>query len=163
MSAETIPDVLSAGAIPFRIVTTAEGGVEIRYLIIQHKGGFWGFPKGRKEAFDKDDFANGVRELHEETGLSESDVAFLHDGAGEKLFFDQCYSYQRRGRTLSKRTRLYLAQVTNADVKIVIPVGELIAYRWATLHTMRSTKILRGSEISLVLKVEKIIKENQCK
>lgn len=55
--------VYAAGIVTYII----ENGA-IRYLILHHNAGHWGFPKGRREEGENDQ-QTALRELHEETGL----------------------------------------------------------------------------------------------
>ena len=48
---------------------------QIRYVIIQHLGGHWGFPKGHMEPGESE-AATALREIREETGI----LAQLEDG-----------------------------------------------------------------------------------
>ena len=50
------------------IVFTRDNG-EIRYVIIQHLGGHWGFPKGHMESGEEES-TTALREIREETGIS---------------------------------------------------------------------------------------------
>jgi bis(5'-nucleosidyl)-tetraphosphatase len=109
--------VLSCGGIPFRVKS---GDIEL--LLIQHYAGHWGFPKGRREAFDADDIANAIREISEETGLSNGKTFSLV--LPESVQFVEQYTYKRKGVEIQKKVVLFLAFV-EAEAEIAIPKGEL--------------------------------------
>lgn len=46
-------------------------------LLVKTIEGHYGFPKGRRETYDKSMFDNAIRELKEETGLTADDFDFL--------------------------------------------------------------------------------------
>lgn len=130
--------VLSCGVVPFR-----EHDGALQLLVIQHRGGHWGFPKGRREAKDKNDLDNALRELSEETGLSAEQVVI--DPAEQ---IREEYRYQRRGAQVSKVVIFFIGKVLDPNAAISVPLDELRAYRWvsfkecATLLGKRSSSLL---------------------
>lgn len=59
----------SCGIIVYR--TEPEG---MEFLLLHYPGGHWDFPKGHVEEIDKDEFATAMRELEEETGITEVQI-----------------------------------------------------------------------------------------
>jgi bis(5'-nucleosidyl)-tetraphosphatase len=106
---------LSCGVIPLR---TGPGGAE--YLLVQHRAGHWGFPKGHPKR-GEESLATAVREFQEETGLTPRRVWAEHR-------FTERYLCQRKGQTVDKTVIYFLAVVDDAPVRL--QPGELMAHAW---------------------------------
>lgn len=85
----------SAGIIPIRIVES-----EIRYFLIQHLAGHWGFPKGHHEEGESD-LEAAVREFKEETGLDNPQILRNHP-------FEERYILTRDGNAVDKHAKSFL-------------------------------------------------------
>jgi len=57
----------------YGIIPVRKEGDDFKFLISQHRGGYWTFPKGHKEG-EETDLEAAKREMREETGLEVSDV-----------------------------------------------------------------------------------------
>ncbi|MCA9396657.1 MAG: NUDIX domain-containing protein [Candidatus Omnitrophica bacterium] len=86
----------SAGIIPVRIVES-----EIRYFLIQHLAGHWGFPKGHHEEGESD-LEAAVREFKEETGLDDPQILRSHP-------FEERYVITRDDIAIDKCVKFFLA------------------------------------------------------
>ena len=95
----------SCGAIVF--TKDAEG---IKYVIIESKEGFWGFPKGHVQE-NETELETARREVLEETGLQ---LEFLDD-----FQIEDSYSFQRNGEPRIKHVVYFLAKFSNQ-----IPVAQ---------------------------------------
>lgn len=89
----------SCGAIVF----TKDNG-DIRYVIIESKEGFLGFPKGHVES-NETELQTAQREVFEETGLN---VKFL-----ENFQTEDSYLFNRNNETRIKKIVYFLAEYSN--------------------------------------------------
>ena len=89
----------SCGAIVF--TKNVEG---VKYVIIESKEGFFGFPKGHVEK-NETELETARREVLEETGLQ---VEFLDD-----FRMEDSYPFQRNGETRTKHIVYFLAKFSN--------------------------------------------------
>lgn len=110
---------ISAGIIIYR--KTKEG---VKFLILYHGGRYWNFPKGKIET--ETDFKDGtllknketafkaaLREVYEETGLSNRDLKF------DSRFktYDR-FTYTRDKKKIFKIVIYYLAKTTKKTIRI---------------------------------------------
>lgn len=94
---------------------------EREYLLLHYPGGHWDFPKGHMEKFDASEQATAVRELREETGISE--IIFT-TGYREPMY----YEFNRGLKERVKKVVIYfLAKTRQMEVNISF---EHQAYRW---------------------------------
>jgi len=92
----------------------------IQFLLVQHRAGHWGFPKGRAEPGETPIQA-AHREFVEETGIEDYSVI---DG----IEFEEHYVKVRDNKERPKTVHYFLAEAKSRDVSI--PEHELKAYRW---------------------------------
>jgi len=105
----------SAGIIVFR--TKADGGN--RFLLLDY-GKYWDYPKGHIEE-GEDERAAAIRELAEETGIS--DVELIDDFRHEIVYF-----FRTPGRGLVRKTVVFfLGEVEGKEVTIS---HEHVGYEW---------------------------------
>ena len=88
------------------VVYTRENN-KIRYVIIQHLGGHWGFPKGHMEP-GEDEQMTALREIQEEVGLSVS----LVDG----FRIEEQYPLPNKPG-VTKQVVYFLAEYTQQEIR----------------------------------------------
>tara|TARA_B100001765_G_C19485720_1_gene331173 strand:+ start:910 stop:1341 length:432 start_codon:yes stop_codon:yes gene_type:complete len=133
---------LACGIIPISLVPNKEP----RYFLVQGYGGYWGFPKGKKEG-NETHLETAKRELFEETKMS-CDV-FL-----ENAHFSERYRIpKKRGSDIMNKVHYFVGVVT--DTKPTIQKTEIKRHGWFRyedalnhLHTSRK-KILEKVHASL--------------
>lgn len=103
----------SCGAIVFKQIQD-----EYRFLIIQHRGGHWGFPKGHVEKGETER-QTAIREVYEETGLEIE----IYDG------FRETIQYSPRS-DIVKTVVFFLAQAITDEVQYILP--EVVDHAWIT-------------------------------
>lgn len=109
---------ISYGVIPILYSSTRPK----QYLLLQNKGGYWGFPKGHPDKHETPE-DTAVRELFEETGIVIPK---------EKLRSSISYEYEQSidGTPQIKRIVLFPVRVDSKDVKV--QPAEISRYEWAT-------------------------------
>ena len=85
-------------------------GSRVLFLLIQHRGGHWAFPKGHAEAGETH-LQTARRELLEETGIADVDIREEHK-------FVEHYDTVKRGREIDKTVTYFLGWVKSRDVRI---------------------------------------------
>ncbi|MFA4815536.1 MAG: bis(5'-nucleosyl)-tetraphosphatase, partial [Candidatus Gracilibacteria bacterium] len=97
----------SCGIIIYRTDTAKK-----EFLLLHYPGGHWDFPKGHVEKIDADEHSTALRELAEETGITE--VAF-NDGYHEPMY----YEFNRGIKERVKKVVVYfLAETKQIEVTI---------------------------------------------
>jgi 8-oxo-dGTP pyrophosphatase MutT (NUDIX family) len=108
--------VKSVGAVVFRRLPDGR----INYLLLQHRGNYWNFPKGRKEEKESDK-KTALREIQEETGLTAIKILPKFRQT-EKYFFrlaQEVPKIKQLKKTIFKEAIFYLASApANCRVKI---------------------------------------------
>ncbi len=100
-------------------VWQGEGGSQ-QFLLIQHRKGHWGFPKGHAEPGETA-IATACREFEEETGITAYRVL-------EQQSFSEHYWFRQEKRTIEKTVIYYPALVQSTIV--TIQVKEIKDYCW---------------------------------
>ncbi|MCU0566037.1 MAG: NUDIX domain-containing protein [Oculatellaceae cyanobacterium Prado106] len=98
---------------------------DLKYLLIQHWAGHWGFPKGHAEAGESA-IATACREFEEETGIQDYEVL-------DSLAIAEQYSFVKDGQTVEKTVTYYLARVRSEAV--TCQAEEVQAYVWSDFET----------------------------
>jgi len=107
----------------FGIIPVKKEQAEFRYLVIQHRGGHWGFPKGHAEPGETP-IQTATRELKEETGLS---VVRVLDSPP----LVESYQFRRRHMLIRKEVLFFLAEVEGS---LALQEKEIAAARWCDLQ-----------------------------
>lgn len=94
------------------------------FLLIQHRGGHWAFPKGHAEPGESH-LETARRELLEETGIAEVDVR-------EDQKFVEHYDTIKRGREIDKTVTYFLGWVKRPEVRI--QAEEVRDFAWLELE-----------------------------
>ena len=130
MTSEVLTDA-AYGLIP--ICRDATG---LRFLLILHSKGHWGFPKGHKDPGESDLDA-ACREFVEETGLSSYEIV---DPAVE---FSESYSFiKKSGKRVEKTVKYFLAIVPSTTGKcpaVTVQPEEVADYRWCLASEAEGT------------------------
>lgn len=92
------------------------------YLIVQHKKGHWGFPKGRAESSEAP-LTAAMRELCEETGIVSCDII-------DPAPLRESYEFQEDGVSISKTVMYFLGRVPEKGLKL--QESEIVDAKWAT-------------------------------
>ena len=108
----------SCGIVPVLLLESEPK--EARFLLVHQCSGHWAFPKGRRDPGETA-LAAALRELREETGISEVKIA---DGYSHI----QQYAFEREGRETQKRVEFFLGFVKNDAVQI--QEKEIQGYGW---------------------------------
>jgi 8-oxo-dGTP pyrophosphatase MutT (NUDIX family) len=122
-----MPVEKSAGAVVFH----RDPGGKIEYLLLEHRAGHWGFPKGLIEKGEKLE-ETVLRECKEEAGL---ESLHLIPGFKETIryFFKVKYDYQvkergyKMGQNIMKFATYFLVESKNQKVKLSF---EHINFAW---------------------------------
>lgn len=94
-----------------------------QFLLVRHKAGHWGFPKGHAEAGETP-LQTATRELHEETGLRIHRL--LHEQPLEERYR---FSRRKSGQTVLKQVTYFIAEVIDRPVRPC--PDEIRATAWA--------------------------------
>lgn len=140
----------------FGLVPVAQlGPGELRYLLICHKKGHWGFPKGHKEG-DESDLAAAQREFEEETGVTSY-------GAVSNVSFVERYQFRKKkGKQVNKTVKYFLAIVPLEALgglpQVSIQAKEIRDFRWCSgaeakelLSFGMSRKVLEDCEAAIAM------------
>lgn len=109
----------SYGIIPFR-----REGDDVQFLLIQHNGGHWSFPKGHAEPGETP-LEAACRELQEETGVAPAEVY-------EDVCFQESYVIRRRRSSVTKTVTYWPAEIIQGSV--YLQEAEVQAYAWMPFH-----------------------------
>ncbi|WP_428388123.1 bis(5'-nucleosyl)-tetraphosphatase [Mucisphaera sp.] len=97
-----------------------------QYLLVQHKAGHWGFPKGHPEK-NESELQTATRELHEETGLT------AHHLLEDRLFTERYIFRKRSGKVVDKTVTYFIGFVP--EPTFAIQEEELQNAAWGDLQT----------------------------
>jgi len=111
---------------------------QTKFLLIRQNVGHWSFPKGKMEK-DETELETALRELREETGITECKI--LND-----LELVDNYTFKQGDQEHVKSVKYFVGEIKNPDVKLL--KSELMDYIWLEfdeamkLITHESTKEL---------------------
>ena len=97
-----------------RFMETSCGVVLVNYgtvLLLQYPQGHWDLPKGHVEDDDEDRHSTMLRELREETGISNVDILRGFEERTE-------YSFRHRGKRKQKQVYWYIAETEEMTVSL---------------------------------------------
>lgn len=140
----------------FGLIAVARlGSGELRYLLICHKKGHWGFPKGHKDG-EESDLAAAQREFEEETGVTDY-------AAVPNVSFVERYQFRKKkGKRVNKTVKYFLAiaplEPLGGLPKVSIQAKEISDFRWcsgaeakALLSFGMSQKVLADCEAAIAM------------
>lgn len=126
---------ISCGVIP--VYQEANG--EIRFLLVQGHGDYWGFPKGHKEK-NETHRETAERELLEETGI------ICNEYLGNTMFTERYRIPKKKGSDIIKKVLYFVGFVS--DTKVIRQTTELKNHGWFTFE--ESQKKLMKNRIKML-------------
>ncbi len=96
----------SFGVIPFH-----DSDGERRFLLVHHKKGHWGFPKGHAEEGETEQ-QTALRELSEETGVSSCELI------SDERFIERYTFVNKKGQRIDKTVTFYVGRVDDPTVEV---------------------------------------------
>lgn len=139
-------EVLSAGGVVY-----SEFPDGIKFLLLRHQRGHWGFPKGHREPGESTKFA-AIREIREETGAMNFEVL-------EKLDYELRYQVFEDGKRRPKKVTLYLVRIPYPP-NVVIS-SEHTTFRWITPEVIVNELLHDNAKPVISEALEKIKKYNK--
>ncbi len=127
---------VSCGVIPIHI--DAQTG-EIRFLLVQGHGNYWGFPKGHKEKKETD-LDTAKRELFEEVGLTCK--SYLEN----TMYTERYRIRKKRGSDIIKKVLYFVGLVERTNVSL--QTSELKKFGWFTF-TEASVRLEKSRQAML--------------
>lgn len=104
----------------FGIVPMLQQDGKILFLLVQHRAGHWGFPKGHAEPGETP-IQSACRELEEETGIAAYQLL-------DAPAFTESYKVLKKLRIIEKTVTYFLATVQSAEVNV--QEKEIQAFAW---------------------------------
>ena len=115
-------------------------------LLLQYPQGHWGFPKGHYEAEDGAYQQTALRELEEETGISE--VRMLDDWRMRTF-----YTFTLKGRPIEKEVFWFIGETDEYDITLSHEHRNFMWLEWDDaenqLNFEQSKEVLRGARAQL--------------
>lgn len=111
---------VACGCIPWRVGQNKK----VEVLVILRTGGFWEFPKGKREE-NESDIETAKRELKEETGLT-------GDVVTDKVI-EYEYVFNRNDIRIEKKVRLFMCHVADIS-RVKIQKSEVSDYSWLSIE-----------------------------
>lgn len=115
-------------------------------LLLQYPQGHWGFPKGHYEPEDDGFMETAIRELEEETGIS--DVRLIDDWRMRTE-----YSFTRKGKVILKQVYWFIGETDEYDIALSHEHRNYMWIDWddaeSQLNFEQSKEILRAARAQL--------------
>lgn len=121
----------SYGVVP---IHNAQGA--FLFLLVHHKSGHWGLPKGHPEK-GENEIETARREFMEETGVIDFEIT-------EGPVFQERYQIENNGTLVDKTVKYFIARAR--EIRVTIQPQEIIGYGWfnyedaKNMATFESTK-----------------------
>jgi len=109
------------------------------FLLVEHKDGHWGFPKGHAEG-EETELETAQRELLEETGVKD---VLIH----EQVAFNDVYAFQKGNQVITKEVKYFMGTVRSETVKI--GANEIKNYKWATFEEAQNILTFESAKTML--------------
>jgi 8-oxo-dGTP pyrophosphatase MutT (NUDIX family) len=133
----------------FGIVPILAKGDRNLFLLIQHRAGHWGFPKGHADPGETA-LEAACREFSEETGILEYQVL-------DEISFLEQYTFTRRGQRFEKTVLYFPALVQSEQVKF--QQEEIQAYKWESYEGAIARLSFGGSK-QVLSEVNRYLQQN---
>jgi|CXWK01.1.fsa_nt_gi 8-oxo-dGTP pyrophosphatase MutT (NUDIX family) len=116
----------------YGVVTVIKEEGEYKFLILFQNKEFnnWSYPKGKREEGETEPLAIAMRELEEESGIT--DIELL-----DVPLIDERYEFDLKGTKIDRVCKYFVGIVKNKSVKI--QEGEILDYKWATFDEAKNT------------------------
>lgn len=115
-------------------------------LLLQYPQGHWGFPKGHYEEADGAYQRTALRELEEETGIS--DVRMI-----EGWRMRTHYTFSRKGRKVEKQVFWFIGETDALEITLSHEHRNFMWLEWeeaeSQLNFVQSKEVLRGARAQL--------------
>lgn len=119
------------------------------YLLLQHGGRYWNFPKGKLEKGETE-LEAAYREVEEETGIQKKDI-YLHSEF--KVY--NYYSFRvEEGRVINKKVTFFLGRVNSDSVNIS---SEHFSFGWFDNKDAGKKLYYKNSKNEILEKVEEFL------
>lgn len=123
----------SCGVIPIHVNDTGE----MKVLLVQGYGGFWGMPKGHKEAREND-FETAIRELYEETRIICQKYL--------DILLEETYTINRKQRSDVEKTVSYYIGIVE-EPQVISQTSEVKDFGWFKLEAAMNLVVGRRKRL----------------
>lgn len=132
----------------FGIVTVYKEDNIYKFLILLQDKNYqnWSCPKGKSEEGETVPIDIAMRELKEETGITEIDIL-------DYPLIDEHYDFEIDGKHVDRVTKYFVGIVKSK--KVIPREGEIIDYKWATYEEAMDTFVFKREDRQGVLKKAK--------
>ncbi len=132
----------------FGLVPIADQAGVLQFLLIQHRAGHWGFPKGHAEPGETP-LQTACREFEEETGIRDYQVS-------DHPPLLEVYRFVKKQKNIEKTVTYFIAWVQS--MQVTPQAAEIRSYLWlpyeaalAQLNFPQSQQVLRQVQQTLEL------------
>ena len=139
---------LSVGIIPVNIETNS-----LRFLLLKHQKGHWGFPKGHPQE-NEIFIETAIREFNEETGIEKAKIKFLKDF--KENIFESDYTFKDKGQIIEKKVIFYLGFLESKDLEIKVQEKEIAEYKWVNSQEAKNLIYYHNTQ-KIISEVEKYL------
>jgi 8-oxo-dGTP pyrophosphatase MutT (NUDIX family) len=132
----------------FGVVTAIKEDGEYKFLILLQSIKFenWSCPKGKSEEGETVPLDIAMRELKEETGITEIEIL-------DCPLIDENYDFEKDGKFIVRVTQYFVGIVK--DKKVTPQEGEILDYKWATYEEAMETFVFKKEDRQGVLRKAK--------
>lgn len=132
----------------FGVVTAIKEDGEYKFLLLlqSRKHQNWSSPKGKSEEGETVPLDIAMRELKEETGIT--DIEILN-----YPLIDENYEFEMDGKLITRVTQYFVGIVK--DKNVIPQEGEILEYKWATYEEAMETFVFKKEDRQGVLRKAK--------
>ncbi|MDD4409447.1 MAG: NUDIX domain-containing protein [Candidatus Pacebacteria bacterium] len=125
------------------------------FLLVKHKGGHWGFPKGHVENGETEE-ETAIREVGEEVGLFSYDIV-------ENFKYCQTYAFYRKDIGKIVKEAIFFIGIIRNKEKLKIQEEELTGYGWFTYKEVLEKIPFEGNKKMTRVALKEIQRLNKIK